>query len=128
MGVLQDIVLLLRGSCHEKGDSQMTEDKVWGPVGSVVADTTSVTPDLFAGELDSMGRLLHDLSGRLARHALRVQDLQLAVKHAADEARALAAAMASNPAVREAGYHTHLISLSVDLSRALEKLDERCAR
>lgn len=103
----------------------MAEDKVWGPVGSVVADASAVTPDLFAGELDSMGRLLHDVSGRLARHALHVQDLQLAAKHAADEARALAAAMASNPAVRECGYHTHLLSLSADLTKALERLDER---
>jgi hypothetical protein len=86
---------------------------------------TTVTPDLFAGELDAMARLLHDMAGRLSRHALRTQDLQAAAKHAADELRALAGAMASDPSVRERGYHTHLIALHGGLIKALNLVDER---
>jgi hypothetical protein len=97
-----------------------------GGVDSAVRDAgTTVTPDLFAGELDAMGRLLHDMAGRLARHALRTQDLQAAAKHAADELRALAGAMASNSSVREHGYHTHLIALHESLLKALNLVDER---
>jgi hypothetical protein len=90
-----------------------------GPVESVVADASTVTPDLFAGELDSMGRILHDVAGRLARHALRVQDLQLAAKNAADELRALAIAGGGSP------QPDRLLALSHELSKAVERLGER---
>jgi hypothetical protein len=93
-----------------------------GPVESVVADASTVTPDLFAGELDSVGRILHDMAGRLARHALHVQDLQLAAKHAADELRALSAQLESP---EEADQRDRLFTLSHELSKTVERLDER---
>lgn len=82
----------------------------------------AVTPDLFAGELAAMGRLLNDLSGRLARRALRTQDIMVASKHAADELRALAAELETPD---EADQRDRLLALSSELIKAYEALDER---
>lgn len=47
-------------------------------------DSRVVGPDLFAGDLSAMGRLLVDIAAATARHALRVQDLKQAARSAAE--------------------------------------------
>ncbi len=76
-------------------------------------------PDLYAGQLAALGRVLVDMSGRLARHALISQDLQRAAKHAADELRALS--MEQGPSSMTLEHRDRLIAISQGLTSVLER-------
>jgi hypothetical protein len=104
-------------------------------------------PDLFAGEIAAMGRLLVKMSAALSRRALAEQDVLVNCRDAANELRAQALllslkctnmAQGNEGAEGESstswgpypGLDSHVLSnllldLSVSLTEAAESLDER---
>jgi hypothetical protein len=74
-----------------------------------------VGPDLFAGDLSAMGRLLDDIAAATARHALRVQDLKQAARSAAE---------AIDEVVTNLKLRGRLSSHAVELRQALTRLEE----
>jgi hypothetical protein len=84
------------------GTSDMPDDKVVGP-------------DLFAGDLSAMGRLLDDIAAATARHALRVQDLKQVARSAAE---------AIEQVVTDLKLKGRLSSNATELRQALARLEE----
>lgn len=99
----------------------------------------TMLPDLFAGEIAAMGRLLVRMSAALSRRALAEQDVLVKCRDAANELRAQALLLAEkctkdvvkgdtwNPLH---GLDSHVLSnllldLSASLTEAAESLDER---
>jgi hypothetical protein len=82
-------------------------------------DTKLVGPDLFAGELSAMGRLLIDIAAATARHALRVQDLKQSARSAAE-----AIEQVVKDLKLKGGLWTHAVVLRQALAR-LEELEDR---
>jgi hypothetical protein len=74
-----------------------------------------VGPDLFAGDLSAMGRLLDDIAAATARHALRVQDLKQAARSAAE---------AIDKVVADLKLKGRLSSHALELRQALTRLEE----
>jgi hypothetical protein len=74
-----------------------------------------VGPDLFAGDLSAMGRLLDDIAAATARHALRVQDLKQVARSAAE---------AIEQVVTDLKLKGRLSSHAVVLRQALARLEE----
>jgi hypothetical protein len=99
----------------------------------------TMLPDLFAGELAAMGRLLVKMSAALSRRALAEQDVLVKCRDAANELRAQALLIAEKCALGampegEWGYLSGpdsralsnlLLDLSISLTEAAESLDER---
>lgn len=99
----------------------------------------TMLPDLFAGEIAAMGRLLVKMSAALSRRALAEQDVLVRCRDAANELRAQALLLAEKCALGampegEWGYLSGsdsralsnlLLDLSVSLTDAAESLDER---
>jgi hypothetical protein len=77
----------------------------------------TVLPDLYAGELAAMGRLLTNVSGELARYALRALDL------CAECSRAAAAleALADRPPLAGSAEGRELVDVALALRAALAK-------
>jgi hypothetical protein len=96
-------------------------------------------PDLFAGEIAAMGRLLVKMSAALSRRALAEQDVLVRCRDAANELRAQALLITEkctkDMAQGEAWNPLHglsaqvlsnqLLDLSASLAEAAESLDER---
>jgi hypothetical protein len=96
-------------------------------------------PDLFAGEIAAMGRLLVKMSAALSRRALAEQDVLVKCRDAANELRAQALLLAEKctkdvePGGTWGPLHgldaqvlsNQLLDLSVSLTDAAESLDER---
>jgi hypothetical protein len=76
-------------------------------------------PDLFAGELSAMGRLLIDVAAATARHALRVQDLKQAARSAAEAIEQVVTDLKL-----KGGLWAHAVVLRQALAR-LEELEDR---
>jgi hypothetical protein len=74
-----------------------------------------VGPDLFAGDLSAMGRLLDDIAAATARHALRVQDLKQVARSAAE---------AIEQTVTDLKLKGRLSSNATELRQALARLEE----
>lgn len=74
-----------------------------------------VGPDLFAGDLSAMGRLLDDIAAATARHALRVQDLKQSARSAAE---------AIEQVVTDLKLKGRLSSHATELRQALTRLEE----
>jgi hypothetical protein len=81
--------------------------------------TKVVGPDLFAGDLSAMGRLLDDIAAATARHALRVQDLKQVARSAAE-----AIEQTVKDLKLKGGLWTHAVVLRQALAR-LEELEDR---
>jgi hypothetical protein len=78
-------------------------------------DDKVVGPDLFAGDLSAMGRLLDDIAAATARHALRVQDLKQVARSAAE---------AIEQVVTDLKLKGRLSSNATELRQALARLEE----
>jgi hypothetical protein len=85
------------------------------PAGAQTTDGKVVGPDLFAGELSAMGRLLIDIAAATARHALRVQDLKQTARSAAE---------GIDEVVTNLKLKGRLSSHAVELRQALARLEE----
>jgi hypothetical protein len=99
----------------------------------------TMLPDLFAGELAAMGRLLVKMSAALSRRALAEQDVLVRCRDAANELRAQALLLTEKCTKEvkpeESWNPLHgldaqvlsnlLLDLSVSLTEAAESLDER---
>jgi hypothetical protein len=99
----------------------------------------TMLPDLFAGELAAMGRLLVKMSAALSRRALAEQDVLVKCRDAANELRAQALLLAEKctkevnageswnpyPGLDAQVLSNLLLDLSVSLTEAAESLDER---
>jgi hypothetical protein len=99
----------------------------------------TMLPDLFAGELAAMGRLLVKMSAALSRRALAEQDVLVKCRDAANELRAQALLLAEKctkdvePGGTWGPLHgldsqvlsNQLLDLSASLAEAAESLDER---
>jgi hypothetical protein len=99
----------------------------------------TMLPDLFAGEISAMGRLLVKMSAALSRRALAEQDVLVKCRDAANEIRAQALLIAEkctkDVAQGESWNPLHglsaqvlsnqLLDLSASLTEATESLDER---
>jgi hypothetical protein len=99
----------------------------------------TMLPDLFAGEIAAMGRLLVKMSAALSRRALAEQDVLVKCRDAANELRAQALLLTEkctrgvkpgeswNPlqGLDAQVLSNLLLDLSVSLTEAAESLDER---
>jgi hypothetical protein len=99
----------------------------------------TMLPDLFAGEIAAMGRLLVKMSAALSRRALAEQDVLVKCRDAANELRAQALLLTEKCAkdVEPGGpwnplhgldaqvLSNLLLDLSASLTEAAESLDER---
>jgi hypothetical protein len=99
----------------------------------------TMLPDLFAGEIAAMGRLLVKMSAALSRRALAEQDVLVKCRDAANELRAQALLLTEkctkdvaqgeswNPlhGLSAQTLSNQLLDLSVSLTEAAESLDER---
>jgi hypothetical protein len=99
----------------------------------------TILPDLFAGEIAAMGRLLVKMSAALSRRALAEQDVLVKCRDAANELRAQALLIAEKctKEVKPGGswsplhglsaqvLSNQLLDLSASLTEAVESLDER---
>jgi hypothetical protein len=99
----------------------------------------TMLPDLFAGELAAMGRLLVKMSAALSRRALAEQDVLVKCRDAANELRAWSLLLTEKcmKGVEPGGLwgplhgldahvlSNQLLELSVSLTEAAESLDER---
>jgi hypothetical protein len=99
----------------------------------------TMLPDLFAGELAAMGRLLVKMSAALSRRALAEQDVLVRCRDAANELRAQALLLTEkctkdvaqgepwNPlhGLSAQVLSNQLLDLSASLAEAAESLDER---
>jgi hypothetical protein len=132
-------------SCAESEDNFGEGQPAAPPVREPVLGT--MLPDLFAGELAAMGRLLVKMSAALSRRALAEQDVLVRCRDVANELRAQALLlslkctnMAQGDGSSEGGpsngwgpypgldaqvLSNLLLDLSVSLTEAAESLDER---
>jgi hypothetical protein len=115
------------------GDRQSTTPPVREPV------LGTMLPDLFAGEMAAMGRLLVRMAAALSRRALAEQDVLVKCRDAANELRAQALLLTEkctkDVAQGESWNPLHgldaqvlsnlLLDLSASLTEAAESLDER---
>jgi hypothetical protein len=115
------------------GEGQATTPPVREPV------LGTMLPDLFAGEIAAMGRLLVKMSAALSRRALAEQDVLVRCRDAANELRGQALLLTEKCALGampegEWGYLSGpdsralsnlLLDLSASLTEAAESLDER---
>jgi hypothetical protein len=99
----------------------------------------TMLPDLFAGEIAAMGRLLVKMSAALSRRALAEQDVLVKCRDAANELRAQALLLTEkctkdvaqgepwNPlhGLSAQVLSNQLLDLSASLAEAAESLDER---
>jgi hypothetical protein len=96
----------------------------------------TMLPDLFAGEIAAMGRLLVKMSASLSRRALAEQDVLVKCRDAANELRAHALLLTEKCTEPHGGWRDYpgldsqvlsnqLLDLSVSLTEAAESLDER---
>jgi hypothetical protein len=138
---LRDIYLYLKDNTMSH-DSRESEDNVGEgqstpKVRNAVLGT--ILPDLFAGEIAAMGRLLVKMSASLSRRALAEQDVLVKCRDAANELRAQALLIAEKctKEVKPGGswsplhglsaqvLSNQLLDLSASLTEAVESLDER---
>jgi hypothetical protein len=112
------------------GEGQSTTPPVREPV------LGTMLPDLFAGEMAAMGRLLVKMSAALSRRALAEQDVLVRCRDAANELRGQALLLAEKCIEPDGGWRDYpgldsqvlsnlLIELSISLTEAAESLDER---
>jgi hypothetical protein len=115
------------------GEGQLTTPPVREPV------LGTMLPDLFAGEMAAMGRLLVKMSAALSRRALAEQDVLVRCRDAANELRAQALLLAEKctkdvaqgeswnpcPGLDSQVLSNLLLDLSASLTEAAESLDER---
>jgi hypothetical protein len=99
----------------------------------------TMLPDLFAGEIAAMGRLLVKMSAALSRRALAEQDVLVRCRDAANELRAQALFITEKctkgvvnddiwnpfPGLASQVLSNLLLDLSASLTEAVESLDER---
>jgi hypothetical protein len=123
--------------CVESEDNFGEGQPAVPPVREPVLGT--MLPDLFAGEIAAMGRLLVKMSAALSRRALAEQDVLVRCRDAANELRAQALLLTEkctkDVAQGDSWKPLHgldsqvlsnlLLDLSVSLTEAAESLDER---
>jgi hypothetical protein len=122
-------------------DSRESEDNFGEEPAPMIREPVlgTMLPDLFAGEMAAMGRLLVKMSAALSRRALAEQDVLVKCRDAANELRAQALLLTEkgtkDVAQGESWNSLHglsaqvlsnlLLDLSVSLTEAAESLDER---
>jgi hypothetical protein len=134
---LRDIYLYLKDNPMSHDSSKSDEHPATPPVREPVLGM--MLPDLFAGELAAMGRLLVKMSAALSRRALAEQDVLVKCRDAANELRAQALLLTEKctkdvkPGDTWGPLHgldsqvlsNLLLDLSASLTEAAESLDER---
>jgi hypothetical protein len=122
-------------------DSRESEDNSGEEPAPMIREPVlgTMLPDLFAGEIAAMGRLLVKMSAALSRRALAEQDVLVKCRDAANELRAQALLLTEKCAkdVEPGGpwnplhgldaqiLSNLLLDLSASLTEAAESLDER---
>lgn len=123
--------------CVESEDNFGDRHPDTPPVREPVLGT--MLPDLFAGELAAMGRLLVKMSAALSRRALAEQDVLVKCRDAANELRAQSLLLTEKctkdvaqgeswnpyPGLDAEVLSNLLLDLSVSLTEAADSLDER---
>jgi hypothetical protein len=123
--------------CVESEDNFGEGQPAAPPVREPVLGT--MLPDLFAGEIAAMGRLLVKMSAALSRRALAEQDVLVKCSDAANELRAQALLLSLKrtkdvaqgeswnpyPGIDSQVLSNLLLDLSASLTEAAESLDER---
>jgi hypothetical protein len=135
--VLRSIESHLKDNPMNSSGLEFEEHPATPPVREPVLGT--MLPDLFAGEIAAMGRLLVKMSAALSRRALAEQDVLVRCRDAANELRAQALLLTEkctkDVAQGDSWKPLHgldsqvlsnlLLDLSVLLTEAVESLDER---
>jgi hypothetical protein len=140
--VLRSIESHLRDNpmSHDRCESEAPSDRTLvAPPPAKEPVLGTMLPDLFAGEIAAMGRLLVKMSAALSRRALAEQDVLVKCRDAANELRARALLLTEkctrgvkpgeswNPlhGLDSQVLSNLLLDLSVSLTEAAESLDER---